>query len=324
MLLPGREGGQRILLEEAERPLVGLRRKLTHRRRNAVLQVGPAPTLVVDEVPRRVAVNGVRGARTVDQERFHQGRAVRHPKLLDEELIHQRNETGHSRRRHAGARFKPVTRPKLIVQFLQLGEVTVIRGGDELEDLQVITHVLLGRIANRVIPKPGRHGYHDIVGAIVHQRSTGQPGADRQHGERHRRAIVRHGPDAHHRDVFGNVNRIEIRVGGPHGEIAVVRRDHVGELLRIDPVLGPRRDYERAGRNHVGLETAVVALDADADIAATGEGHHEVRAVGFVEERRVGHHDVGAAYNVRDGVRVRQIAQRLERADGDHVLGGSR
>ena len=111
-------------------------------------------------------------------------------------------------------------------------------------------------------------------------------------------------------------------------------RLRVGGGDRIFPVGGTGGNNERAGRDQIRLEPAERPLDADAHIATARERRHLVVGIRHAGERRIGGCGhfllldlvavlVGLGDNVGDaGVRLgADLAERLDRADGDHVLG---
>ena len=91
------------------------------------------------------------------------------------------------------------------------------------------------------------------------------------------------------------------------------------------PLAGTRRDDKRARRDQVGFEPAGVAFDADADRAAAGEAGDLVAGIGHGQPRLVG----GARLLVSADGRafphlVGDVAELLDGAHGDDVLGGAR
>ena len=111
-------------------------------------------------------------------------------------------------------------------------------------------------------------------------------------------------------------------------------RLRVGGGDRVFPVGGTGGNNERAGRDQIRLEPTERPLDADAHIAAARERRHLVVRIRHAGERRVGGCGhfllldlvavlVGLSDSVGDaGVRLgADLAERLDRADGDHILG---
>ena len=107
----------------------------------------------------------------------------------------------------------------------------------------------------------------------------------------------------------------------------------VGGGDRVFPVAGTGGDDERAGRDQVRLEAAVLPLDADAHVAPARERRHLVVGITHAGERRVGGRGddlllnlVAFVVGLGDGVGLvgvrlgDDLAARLDRADGDHVL----
>ena len=109
---------------------------------------------------------------------------------------------------------------------------------------------------------------------------------------------------------------------------------HVGGGDRVFPIGRTGGDDERAGRDQVRLEATIFSLDTDTHITPARERRHLVVGITHAGERRVGGRGndllldlvafvVGLGDSVSDaGVRLGgDLAERLDCADGDHVLG---